>query len=437
MKRDITEDLIQWKNNPNRKPLLIKGARQVGKTWIMKDFGKRNFKQVLYVNFEQQKSLRELFNQDFDVSRILTVLKVQFSIDELNPGDTLIIFDEIQDAPGGITALKYFREEASEYYLMAAGSLLGVELSTSSFPVGQVEFLDLYPLTFYEFLKAMGENNLIDILKQHKWEIVKTFKDRLTNLLKQYYLVGGMPEAVKYFTQNKDFTGVRKIQTDILNAYDQDFAKHAPPEIIPRLKLLWQSLPSQLSRENKKFIYGLVKTGARAREYEKALSWLEDYGLINRVYRITKPGLPLKAYQDFNAFKIFALDVGLLSALSDLDEKIVIEKNRLFTEYKGALTEQYVMQQLVSYLKKKPFYWSAQSVAEVDFVIAANQQFYPIEVKAEENLRAKSLQSFRDKYNPGVSFRTSLADYRNDGWLINIPLYAVSELLSVLTVNAD
>lgn len=432
MERLILTKLKLWKESVRRKPLVLRGARQVGKTWIMKMFGNTEFEQVIYVNFEQQKHLQSLFEQDFDLDRILLALQTQTGIVP-EPQKTLIVLDEIQEAKGGLTSLKYFCEEKPEYHIIAAGSFLGVSLTGQSFPVGKVDFLEMHPMTFYEFLLAMGEQQLLNIIQQHKWDLIRTFKEKIIELLKQYYFVGGMPEVVSFFANERNFKEVRSIQIAILTAYDNDFSKHAPIELVPRIRLLWNSLPAQLAKENKKFIYGIIKDGARAREYERALEWLEQYGLTYRVERISKPGFPLKAYTDPNAFKLFASDVGLLGALAGLDEKVILEKNTLFSEFKGALTEQYVLQQLISEVNIQPYYWSNdRSSGEIDFIFDWQNSFYPIEVKAEVNLQAKSLIYFHKKYNPKQSLRFSLADYKQEDWLTNIPLYAVGELRGVL-----
>ncbi|MGB6094433.1 MAG: AAA family ATPase, partial [Moheibacter sp.] len=360
MKRHISAKLKKWKSSKNRKPLILKGARQVGKTWAMKDFGRSEFEQMVYVNFERDKLLQNLFKQDFDPERILLALQVSAGI-TIEPENTLIVLDEIQEVKGGLTALKYFNEEKPEYAIIAASSLLGVSLAGGSFPVGKVEFLEMHPMTFSEFLMAMEENQLLDLIKSLNWDLIKTFKPKIVELLKQYYFTGGMPEAVKSFSREKNFRKVREIQENILNAYDNDFSKHTSPDLIPKISLLWHSLPAQLARENKKFVYGIVKKGARGRDYDKALNWLEQYGLTYRVERITKPGFPLKSYADLNAFKLFASDVGLLGALAGLDEKILLDGNSMFTEFKGALTEQYVLQQLISENEIKPFYWSHEN----------------------------------------------------------------------------
>lgn len=432
MKRHISAKLKKWKSSKNRKPLILKGARQVGKTWAMKDFGRSEFEQMVYVNFERDKLLQNLFKQDFDPERILLALQVSAGI-TIEPENTLIVLDEIQEVKGGLTALKYFNEEKPEYAIIAAGSLLGVSLAGGSFPVGKVEFLEMHPMTFSEFLMAMEENQLLDLIKSLNWDLIKTFKPKIVELLKQYYFTGGMPEAVKSFSREKNFRKVREIQENILNAYDNDFSKHNSPDLIPKISLLWHSLPAQLARENKKFVYGIVKKGARGRDYDKALNWLEQYGLTYRVERITKPGFPLKSYADLNAFKLFASDVGLLGALAGLDEKILLDGNAMFTEFKGALTEQYVLQQLISENEIKPFYWSHEnSSGEIDFIFDYKNTFYPVEVKAETNLQAKSLINFHKKYQPEKSLRFSLADYSEKDWVTDIPLFALSELKELI-----
>lgn len=432
MKRTILDELKLWKSSKKRKPLVLRGARQVGKTWAMKTFGESEFEQMIYVNFERDKALQQLFEQDFDLDRILLALQVQTGIVP-KPEKTLIIFDEIQEAKGGLTVLKYFSEEKPEFPLIAAGSLLGVSLSGQSFPVGKVDFKEMYPMTFYEFLNAMNEEQLLSLIQNHEWDLLNTFKSKITGLLKQYYFTGGMPEVVDAFVNERDFKIVRNIQENILLSYDNDFSKHAEASLIPKISLLWHSLPAQLAKENKKFVYGLVKEGARAREYDRALNWLEQYGLTHRVERISKPGFPLKAYADLNAFKLFASDVGLLAALAGLNEKILLEGDAMFTEFKGALTEQFVLQQLISEAQIKPYYWShEQSTGEIDFIFDYKNSFYPVEVKAETNLQAKSLVNFNKKYKPKKSLRFSLSEFNNHDWVTDIPLYAVGEVKSVL-----
>lgn len=425
--------LESWKNKKNRKPLIVRGARQVGKTWLIKEFGKREYAQTAYINFENSKSLQTLFSSDFDISRIITALQIETGM-QIHAENTLIVLDEIQEAESGLTALKYFYENAPEYHVVAAGSLLGVALhSTKSFPVGKIDFMDLYPLSFSEFLLALDQKPLLDLLKSRDWELIKTFKDKYTYLLRQYYYIGGMPEVVSSFIQDNDFNEVRNLQKNILVSYEQDFSKHAPNEIVPRLRMLWNSIPAQLAKENKKFIFGLIKKGARAKEYELALSWLIDCGLVYQINRNSKPDIPLKAYADSSAFKLYIVDVGLLGAMGDIDVKTLLEGNAIFEEFKGSLTEQYVLQQLILNPDMPVYYWSAESgIAEVDFVVQYAGQVIPIEVKAEENLKAKSLKSYCEKYNPKVAMRTSMSSYRQEEWLVNVPLYAIEEIIEIV-----
>jgi predicted AAA+ superfamily ATPase len=429
MKRDKLEDLIEWKNSSTRKPLIIKGARQVGKTWLMKEFGEMEYENTAYINFEKQKSLVSIFEDDFDIKRIILALEIESGI-KIDPENTLIIFDEIQEVPEAITSLKYFMEDAPEYHVIAAGSLLGVALhSGTSFPVGKVTILNLYPLSFSEFLLAIGEGKLADLLVSEDWKLISTFKSKFIERLRQYYFIGGMPEAVKEFVVSQDFIRIREIQTQILLAYEQDFSKHPPPEIIPRIRMLWNAIPSQLARENRKFIYGQIRPGSRAKDYELALSWLIDCGQVYRVSRITKPAIPLKAYEDFKAFKLFMVDVGLLAALVDLDASTLLKGNKLFSEFKGALTEQYVLQELKSSDDFTVHYWSAERASsEVDFVLQHESMIIPVEVKAEENLKSKSLKVFYEKYHPEHTVRTSMSDFREQDWLTNIPLYGINAL---------
>lgn len=427
MKRFAFSQLQSWKKKEIRKPLIIRGARQVGKTWLMKSFGKAEFASVLYVNFEEQKQLQKLFINDYNISRILLALQVESGVQPV-ANETLIILDEIQEAEGGITSLKYFNENAPEYHIIAAGSYLGISMhKKASFPVGKVEFLDLYPMSFEEYILAMNENALADLLEKRDWPLISTFKNKYIDLLKQYYFVGGMPEAVKSFVKNKNFHSVRKIQINLLKAYANDFSKHAPTAIVLRIKMVWNSIPAQLSKENRKFIFGLIKKGSRAKEYELAFEWLIDSGLIHKVNRISKPAMPLSAYKDIGAFKVFMLDVGLLGAMAKLDVKSLILGNAIFEEFKGSLTEQYVYQQLKENQDLDICYWSQEtSKGEIDFVIQKLNTVIPTEVKAAENLQAKSLKAFNKKYQPKLSVRTSLSDYREEDWLTNVPLYSIS-----------
>ena len=427
MRRILYQSLLKWKESKDRKPLIIKGARQVGKTWLMQHFGKNEYKNFVYVNFEASKHLQGIFESNFDTDRILQAVQIETGT-SISADDTLLIFDEIQEAKGGLTALKYFHEEKPSYHIVAAGSYLGISIhSQYSFPVGKVQFLDLFPMNFIEFLWATGNDGLASIIKQKDMNALQIFKTKLTGILKKYYVVGGMPEVVKNFVENDNLLKVRQIQADILQAYEYDFGKHVPARQIPRIKMIWDFIPVQLSKENKKFIFGLLKKGARAKEFETALTWLEESGLISKIYRIKKPGFPIRSYADSSAFKIFFVDIGLLGALSDLDPKTILQGDAVFKEFKGALTEQYVFQQL------KPcfmlYYWSSErSDGEIDFIIQKQQKIIPIEVKAEENLKAKSLKSFCKKYEITDALRFSLSDYRDEEWMQNIPLYAIENV---------
>lgn len=428
MEREAIANLLKWKTAHKGKPLILEGARQVGKTWLVREFASRYYKNLAYVNFEEMIYLRNLFEADFDVKRILTAINAA-THQVCLPGETLIFLDEIQEAKNGLTALKYFCENAPGYHVVAAGSLLGLELhKQTSFPVGKVQFMTLHPMNFREFLRAMGEEGLVGLLAEKDWENITLFANKFRELLKQYYYVGGMPEAVLSFSQQQDWQEVRGIQQDILQSYDRDFSKHAPEEIVPRIRQLWHSVPAQLSRENRKFIYGIIKEGARAREYEIALQWLFDSGLIHRVGAVTAACLPLKAYEDRSAFKIYAMDIGLLGAMSGLDAVTIVKGNEVFTEFKGALTEQYVLQQLVQ--ATTPFYWSKPSRRqEVDFLIQQSDKVVPIEVKAEENLRAKSLRMFVTENQSATAYRVSMSNYRQEDWMTNVPLYAVGTIV--------
>jgi len=431
MYRNKLKELIQWKQSKDRKPLIIRGARQVGKTWLMKEFGKNEYEEVIYVNFEQERSLLDMFTGDLYPEKLLQKLEMRFGI-KPQPEKTLIIFDEIQEAERGLTSLKYFCEDAPEYHIIAAGSLLGITLHKHvSFPVGKVDFLDLHPLTFIEFLTAIGDDRFANLLKEKDFSMITTFKERYIENLRLYFYVGGMPEVVVNFAKNRDFNQTRQIQQFILDSYEKDFSKHAPKEIIGRIELLWNSIPSQLAKENRKFVYANITAGARAREYELAMAWLLDCGLIHKIHRVTKAGYPMKAYQDFSAFKLYLNDIGLLSAKADMSVKILLEGNAVFEEFKGSLSEQYVLQQLVTQQKLVISYWSAEnSKAEIDLLVQYEDRIIPIEVKSAENLNAKSLRSFCQKYNPRTAIRTSLSDYRQESWLTNVPLYAIGEYLN-------
>lgn len=425
MNRYAINELVKWKESRRRKPLILEGARQVGKTWLVKDFARKHYDNIAYINFEEQVYLRDLFEPDFDVTRIIPAIGAA-THQRCQPSKTLIFFDEIQEAHNGLTALKYFYENAADYHVVAAGSLLGLELHRQvSFPVGKVQFLTLYPMSFLEFLDAVGEQALVGFIERREWENIRLFGSKIKNLLKHYYYVGGMPEAVLSFSERQDWGEVRDIQKEILNSYNRDFSKHAPQEIVPRIKQLWNSLPAQLGRENRKFMYGVVKEGARAREYEIALQWLFDGGLIYRVNNVSATRLPLRSYEETSSFKVFAVDIGLLGAMSGLDSETIVNGNCIFTEFKGALTEQYALQQLK--LKHEPFYWSKPNARqEIDFLIQIKDEIIPIEVKAEENLKAKSLRQFVMENHSKRAYRISMSDYRQEEWVINLPLYCIS-----------
>lgn len=423
MKRYAINRLLEWKSLKKRKPLIVRGARQVGKTWLMQEFGKTYFENTAYVNFDNNERMSILFDGDYNIPRLIDGLQVE-SGEKINPQTTLIIFDEVQEVPKALSSLKYFYENAPEYAIVSGGSLLGVALHEgTSFPVGKVDFCNLYPLNFCEFLEAVGEESLVGLLHKRDWKLITAFKSKFIDLLRKYYYVGGMPEAVAEYSESGDYNAVRKIHGQILFTYEHDFSKHAPNNIVPRIRNLWASVPAQLSRENKKFSPGVVQKGSRLKDYEIALQWLLDCGLLYKVKHISKPSVPLVSYEtDF--FKVFIHDVGLLSTKSDLDLKTLLEGNRIFEEFKGSLTEQYVLQQMISN-EITPFYWSSDGKAEVDFIFKHESDVFPLEVKAEENLQSKSLKVYYEKYKPPFVLRTSMRDYRKEDWLMNIPLYAV------------
>lgn len=433
MYRERIEDLKKWKISNNRKPLIIRGARQVGKTWLMKEFGKTCYEKCAYINFDDNNRMEKLFDEDFDLDKILQGLKLESGVN-IEPQNTLIILDEIQENSRALKALKYFCENANEYHIVSAGSLLGVAIHQgSSFPVGKVNFLDLYPLSFFEFMEAIGKKDFVELIKANDVDLLGVFSSKIREYLKLYYYIGGMPEVVNSYIENDNLLEIREIQKNLLDAYERDFSKHAPSNIVPRIRQLWNNIPTQLAKENKKFIYGLVREGARAREYEIALSWLIDCGLVYQINRVNTSKIPLSAYQDFSAFKLYLLDVGLLSAMSGVDAKTLLEGNAIFEEFKGSLTEQYVLCQLKQCTKLDTFYWTSDiGKAEVDFIVQIGKNNVPIEVKSEENLKAKSLKSFVEKYNTKVNVRTSMSDYRKEDWLINIPLYSIGNIENIL-----
>ena len=433
MKRFAMEQLDEWKEDENRLPMIIRGARQVGKTWLMKEFGRTRFKKCAYINFDRNQRMNQLFSGDFRIDRILRGLAIESGV-EIEPENTLIILDEVQEVPSALQSLKYFAEdERCAYYILAAGSLLGIAMHEgTSFPVGKVDSMELHPISFTEFLCATGNEALYEILRECDFEMVTAFKDRFIELLKDYYYVGGMPAAVNAYTKDGNLKNVRRIQQRLIYDYEQDFSKHAPKETVPRIQMVWDGIPSQLAKENKKFIYSVLREGARAKEFELAIQWLLDCGLCHKVGRVKKGAVPLKAYQDLSAFKLYLLDVGLLGAMVDLDPKTLLQGNHIFMEFKGALTEQYVCQQIYAQLDTIPYYWSAEnSSGEIDFVLQHDGNVIPLEVKAEENLNAKSLKSFVSSYQLAYGVRTSMSDYREQEKLINLPLYGITELWSV------
>lgn len=429
MERYAMQQLVWWNERKNRKPLILKGARQVGKTWLMKEFGKRHFKYTAYVNFDKNDHMADVFKQDYNIERILMAINIETGV-KIVPNETLIIFDEVQENPRAIASLKYFCEDAPEYAVIAAGSLLGVAIHKGiSFPVGKVDTLELHPLSFREFLLAVDEIGLVTLLDNKDTSMMEVFRDKYVDWLKKYYYIGGMPEVVSSFVENKDFSEVRYLQNKIIELYENDFSKHTTENELPRIRMVWNSIPMQLAKENKKFFFGKIKEGARAKDFEIAIEWLKDCGLIQKVYNVSKPAMPLKAYIEFSAFKLYLLDVGLLGALSELDVRTILKGNGIFEEFKGALTEQYVLQQLISDTEYTPYYFTeSKSEGEIDFMIQKEMDVIPIEVKAEENLRAKSLKVFCDKYHPNVAIRTSMSNYREQEWMINMPLWMISKI---------
>jgi hypothetical protein len=429
MYRSAMKKLLEWKEKKNRKPLIIEGARQVGKTWLMKEFGRRAYKETVYINFDSNPRMENLFSMDLNVKRIMIGFELYVG-HKIDPENTLLIFDEVQEVPKALSSLKYFQEEAPEYHIVCAGSLLGIALHNgTSFPVGKVEFLKLYPLSFTEYLTATDKGQYAELLTKKDFAMITAFKEVYIDALKQYYYVGGMPEVVQSFAENKDFNEVREIQKRILEAYEQDFSKHAPNEIVPKIRTVWNSIPSQLAKENRKFVYGLLREGARAKEYETAIMWLSDCGLIYKISRVNQAGIPIKAYEDLKSFKIFVLDVGLLACMVGLKQKTLLDGNQALIEFKGALTEQYVLQQLKTKEELNLYYYTNdRGACEVDFVVDNGESIIPIEVKAEANLMSKSLKTYREKFQPQAAIRTSMADYKQEEGLLNLPLYAIETI---------
>jgi len=431
MYRESIKHLKKWKLNIDKKPLIVYGARQVGKTYLMQAFGKTEYRQVVYINFERAEKMRDIFLVDLDPQRLITAFEL-FTGLKITPEDTLIILDEIQAAPRGVTSLKYFCEEARSYQIIAAGSLLGINIHhDESFPVGKVDMLTLHPMSFYEFLMAMGEeNSLARILREKHFDLTPVFAEKFKEYLKYYFFVGGMPEAVAAFATNRDWKKSRDIQNKILKNYRNDFSKHAPKEILPRINMVWDSIPAQLAKQNKKFIYSVLKEGARAKEFEMAIQWLTDAGLLHKVHAITKPASPLVSYQDFSAFKLYHNDIGLLGAMSKLKTKVLVEGDAVFEEFKGALTEQYVFQQLL--LKEDVsinYYPFDNGRYELDFIIDNDDgDIIPIEVKAGTNLTAPSFKVYCERHKPKTAIKTSLTNYKPESRIINLPLYALNTL---------
>lgn len=425
MERSIYSNLKKWKESPTRKPLILQGARQVGKTYILKEFGAREYSEVVYINCDDNNDMQNMF-VDYDVDRIIRSLSAISGV-SIKPSTTLLILDEIQEVERGLASLKYFCEKAPEYHVAVAGSLLGITLHEgTSFPVGKVDMLYMYPMDFEEFLLAMGKEQLVELLRNNSWAALTPLRGMLTELLRQYYFVGGMPEAVKAYVERGDIWEVRSIHSKIIDAYRNDMSKHAPKQQVQRINMVWNSIPSQLARDNKKFIYGALRKGARANDFEIAIQWLVDSGLVHKVHRISKPIVPLKFYEDMSSFKLFLLDCGLLGALSETPPEQILIGDNVFEEYKGAFTENYVLQQLKSLPRTFVYYYSNDnSTLEIDFVVQHDTHIIPIEVKAEENLRAKSLRQFVTDNSGLHGVRFSMSDYREQDWLTNVPLWAV------------
>lgn len=427
MERKLMNDLVRWKDDDKRKPLVLYGARQVGKTWLLKEFGRQNFENCVHLNFDNNPELQSLFKLGYKTEELIAEIG-NLSKSQIVKDNTLLIFDEVQECPCALTSLKYFCEEMPDLHIAAAGSLLGLlDHSGTGFPVGKVNFLTLHPMSFTEFLEATDNVHLKTAIIDGDVKKIEIYSERLKELLKQYYVVGGMPEVLNDYVQKHSFTRARAIQQEILNGYRLDASKHLDGPELEKVLAAWDSTPSHLSRENKKFIFGHINKSARARDYRAAITWLVNSGIALKVPRVSAPKIPLSAYKDESAFKLFVLDVGLLCAMSNLDASSVVTKDEVFTEFKGALTEQYVAQQLVSDFNFSPNYWSAEnSRGEIDFLVQDQQDVVAIEVKAEENLKSKSLRAFREKHSHVKSLRFSLSNYREQDWLTNIPLYAIA-----------
>jgi predicted AAA+ superfamily ATPase len=431
MKRDMWKQLLKWKDKDGRKPLIVMGARQVGKTYLVQKFATECFKNMVYINCDFETRMKSLFEADYDIDRIINTLQL-LSKQQIVAGETCIFLDEIQEVPRGLAALKYFCELAPQYHIIVAGSLMGISLhSGTSFPVGKVDILHLYPMSFGEFLDARDENDLRQLLEKMDWTQIKIMKSKYINLLREYYFVGGMPEAVLSFCKKGDVAEVREIQNNILLAYDNDISKHAPINEAVKIRAVWNSIPSQLAKDNKKFIYGLLKGGARAKEYETAIEWLKDYGVVYKICRISSPKLPLKMYEDNSAFKLFVIDCGLFGAMCVTPPEEMLIGDNVFEESKGSFTEEYVLEQIKTIAEMPVYYWSNNSSsAELDFIVQAGNKVIPIEVKAEENLKSKSLRTYVETHNGLRGLRFSMSDYRPQDWMDNVPLYAVRQWLN-------
>lgn len=430
MKRDIYQKFEEWKKSSRRKPLILNGARQVGKTYALKHFGKTSYSKMVYLNFEKDEKISEYFDGTLDPKQLIKILSIHANI-EIEPNNTLLIFDEIQNCPKALNSLKYFCEEANDFHVAAAGSLLGVKTAgDKGFPVGKVNFLHMYPLTFFEFLSALGEEKIRLFLDEYDsfQPLPNPIHDKLIQLLKYYFFIGGMPEAIAEYCRHDNFNVVREIQKEILSAYERDFSKHAPSHELMKITTVWNQIHRQLAKENKKFVFAAIRKSARGRDYEEAIQWLLDAGLIHKSYLVESPKFPLSAYADNNIFKIFLSDVGLLGAQNNLSPQTIIEGNLLFTEYKGALTENYVVQELVATKYKETYYWTSEGMAEVDFLIEDNHEIYPLEVKAGVSQKKKSLLVYNQKYSPSKLLRASAMNLKHDGELYNYPLYLISRI---------
>lgn len=425
MKRLIWDKLIEWRNKSNRKPLIIRGARQVGKTWLMREFGKTEYEDVIYLNCDDEPRAADLFAADYDMERILLQLQAISGI-KPRPAKTLIILDELQAVPRGLSALKYFYEKIPQYHVMVAGSILGIALHEgTSFPVGKVDMMTLYPMDYREYLIAMGHEDWAEWIAERRWDVLSIIRDKLIDLLRQYYFTGGMPEVVADYIENRNLVQTRQLQGLLLDAYRNDVSKHAPVEQVPRINMVMRSIPSQLAKDNKKFIYGVLKPGARAREFELAIQWLMDCGILYKVSRVSDAAAPLSFYEDLSAFKLYFLDCGLFAALAGARSDQMLIGDNVFTGFKGAFTEQFVLQQLLSRGYNDIYYWTSGATAEVDFIVQGNQEIIPIEVKAEGNVKSKSLKILVDRHPGMKGVRFSMLDYKQQDWVTNYPLYSV------------